>query len=107
MTEDDLNHIYIAGAFGRYINPESARFIGLIPDVPTEKISFVGNTAVSGAKMVLTSKEMREAAQMLSMNIRYVELMAAQDFRKEFINSIFLPYRDMNKYPRVAGYFQT
>jgi len=106
VTEDDLNHVYIAGAFGRYINPESARFIGLIPDVPTEKISFVGNTAVSGAKMVLTSKEMREAAQMLSMNIRYVELMAAQDFRKEFINSIFLPYRDINKYPRVAGYFQ-
>jgi len=106
VMEDDLNHVYIAGAFGRYINPESARFIGLIPDVPTEKISFVGNTAISGAKMALTSKEMRETAQMLSMNIRYIELMAVQDFRKEFINSIFLPYRDINKYPKVASYFQ-
>jgi uncharacterized 2Fe-2S/4Fe-4S cluster protein (DUF4445 family) len=105
VTDNDLYRVFIAGAFGRYINPESARFIGLIPDVETEKINFVGNTAISGAKMVLTSREMKETAQMLSKNIRYIELMAAQDFRKEFINSIFLPYRDVNKYPRIASYF--
>lgn len=106
VMEDDLDHMYIAGAFGKYINPESARLIGLIPDVPTEKIDFVGNTAISGAKMALTSRQMRETAQRLSIKTRYIELMAAPDFRKEFLNSIFLPHRNIHKYPTVANYFQ-
>ena len=105
LTDNDLDRVYMAGAFGRYISPESARFIGLIPDVPTEKISFVGNTAVSGAKMALTSREMRETARRLSTEIRYIELMADPNFRKEFLNSMFLPHRDANKYPTIANYF--
>jgi len=97
--------VYIAGAFGRYINPKSAAFIGLIPDVPTRKIEFVGNTAISGAKIALVSKGMRETAQKLLTKIRYVELMTAPDFRREFLDSIFLPHKDMSKYPSVASYF--
>lgn len=105
LTEKDLDRVYIAGAFGRYINPKSAAFIGLIPDVPTRKIEFVGNTAISGAKIALVSKGMRETAQKLLTKIRYVELMTAPDFRREFLDSIFLPHKDMSKYPSVASYF--
>jgi uncharacterized 2Fe-2S/4Fe-4S cluster protein (DUF4445 family) len=106
VTEDNLDRLYIAGAFGNYINPQSAIFIGLIPDVPIDKISFVGNTAISGAKMTLTSRELRETAEELSRNIRYIELMANPGFRREFLNSIFIPYRDINKYPTVANFLQ-
>jgi uncharacterized 2Fe-2S/4Fe-4S cluster protein (DUF4445 family) len=106
ITEEDLDRIYIAGAFGTHVNPESAKFIGLIPDAPTGKINFVGNTAISGAKMALTSKQIRKTAQRLSMKIRYIELMAAPEFREEFLNSMFIPYRDISKYPTVANYFR-
>jgi uncharacterized 2Fe-2S/4Fe-4S cluster protein (DUF4445 family) len=106
LTDNDLDRVYIAGGFGRYINLESARLIGLIPDVPTEKISFVGNTAISGAKMALTSREMRETAQRLSTKIRYIELMADPNFRREFLDSIFLPHRNIMRYPTVAKYFE-
>lgn len=105
LTDNDLDRVYMAGAFGKYINPESARFIGLIPDVPPEKISFVGNTAISGAKMALTSREMRKTAQRLSTKIRYIELMVDPNFRKEFINSIFLPHQNIMRYPTIAKYF--
>lgn len=106
VTEKDLDRVYIAGAFGEYISPESARFVGLIPDVPTEKIGFVGNTAISGAKMALVSREIRETAQRLSRKVRYVELMTHPDFRREFFDSMFLPHRDLNMYPMVADYFR-
>jgi len=107
VTEDDLDRVYIAGAFGRYLNPESARFIGLIPDVPTEKIIFAGNTAISGAKMALLSREARETAQRLSKDIHYVELTIDPDFQGEFLRSLFLPYQKLEKYPRVLSYFQS
>jgi len=107
VTEDDLDRVYIAGAFGRYLNPESARFIGLIPDVPTEKIVFAGNTAISGAKMALLSREARETAQRLSKDIHYVELTIDPDFQGEFMRSMFLPYQRLEKYPRVMKHLYT
>ena len=66
VEEADIEHVYIAGAFGKYLNPESAKLIGLIPDVATEKIEFVGNTAVSGAKMALVSRKARNETQEIS-----------------------------------------
>lgn len=104
LNDQDLDHVYIAGAFGKYLNPESAKFIGLIPDINSEKISFIGNAAISGAKMCLISTEMREIAENLSKKIRYVELAIHPDFHKEFADSLFIPHRDLNKYPSVAEF---
>ncbi len=106
VTEDDLDRVFIAGAFGNYINPESAKFLGLIPDIPTEKIAFAGNTALAGAKMALVSKDVRKTAQKLSQWIRYVELMAESGFQREFINSTLIPYRRIDKYPSVKKYLE-
>ena len=92
---EDIDRVFIAGAFGNYISPENAKVIGLIPDVPIEKIKFVGNTAVTGAKMTLISKEMREKAEEISKKVRYLELANDPDFKKEFINALFIPH----KYP--------
>lgn len=57
IDDADINRFCIAGAFGSHIRAESALFIGLIPDIPLEKVEFVGNTALSGAKSALISKE--------------------------------------------------
>jgi len=96
-----LDKVFIAGAFGSYINPENAKLIGLIPDVPTAKISFIGNTAVTGAKMVLISKEARKKASLISKKVRYLELAADPDFNEEFISAIFIPHKDLNRFPSV------
>ena len=101
VKEEDIAHLYIAGSFGKYLNPESALFIGLIPDIPLDKISFVGNTAIAGAKMCLLSRNMRKIAGELSNRIRYVELTAHPDFQKEFMNALFLPHRNLSTYPTV------
>ncbi len=106
LKEQDLDHVYIAGAFGRYLNTESAKFVGLIPDVSLEKISFIGNAAISGAKMCLISTEMREIAEKLSERIHYIELTAHPDFYREFFDSLFIPHRNLEKYPTVAEFLQ-
>jgi uncharacterized 2Fe-2S/4Fe-4S cluster protein (DUF4445 family) len=107
IREKDIDHAYIAGAFGTYLNPENAKIIGLIPDIPTERITFAGNTALAGAKMALTSRAIRELADRLSRQIKYVELMVEEGFKREFIASMLLPHKDLNKYPSVRKYIKT
>ena len=101
VKEEDIDRVYIAGAFGSYINPENAKIIGLLPDIPTRKIEFVGNTAITGAKMALISKEMREKANLISKKVRYLELTMDPDFSKEFVNALFIPNRNINRFPTV------
>jgi uncharacterized 2Fe-2S/4Fe-4S cluster protein (DUF4445 family) len=93
IKEKDLSKVYIAGAFGSYINPENAKLIGLVPDVPLRKIKFIGNAAVIGAKISLISKETRQTAEMLSKKIRYIELGVDPDFGKEFFSAMSIPHK--------------
>jgi len=106
VKKEKIDRILIAGAFGNYINPENAKFIGLVPDVSTEKIEFVGNTAITGAKMVLVSKEARETAEALSKKIRYLELAADPGFSSEFSHALFFPHRDLDRFPSVRKHLK-
>ncbi|MGB9854315.1 MAG: ASKHA domain-containing protein [Candidatus Bathyarchaeales archaeon] len=102
-----LNQVFIAGSFGSYINPGNAKLIGLVPDVPTEKIKFVGNTALTGAKMALISKEARKTAETLSNRVRYIELACDHDFRTEFADAMFIPHKNLDRFPSVKKYLSS
>lgn len=79
----DVDGILIAGAFGNFINPESARGIGLLPDVGG-KIHYIGNAASDGARMILLDRSVRRRATEVARGIRHVELAAAADFQNRF-----------------------
>lgn len=91
VEKKHINRVFIAGAFGNYLNPGNAKLIGLIPDVPTEKIRFVGNTALSGAKSALISKKMRKKATQIANSVRYLELANDPDFNFEFSKALLFP----------------
>jgi uncharacterized 2Fe-2S/4Fe-4S cluster protein (DUF4445 family) len=90
-TVDDLDEVLLAGSFGSYINPESAKIIGLVPPVPVEKIKAIGNAASEGAKMALTSFREREVAFELPTWIEYLELSGVEDFNDRFIQNLGFP----------------
>jgi uncharacterized 2Fe-2S/4Fe-4S cluster protein (DUF4445 family) len=98
---EEIDRLLIAGSFGSYINPENAKLIGLVPDVPTEKIKFVGNTALSGAKMLLISEDARKTADELSRKVRYIELASETEFHNQFADATFIPHKDINRFPSV------
>ncbi|MEM3148559.1 MAG: ASKHA domain-containing protein [Candidatus Jordarchaeales archaeon] len=102
VAEEDVDVFFVAGAFGSYINPENARIIGMYPELPLEKIRVVGNAAGTGARMALCSREVRETAESVVGKIKYVELAAEAGFQAEFLNSYFLPYADLSKYPETS-----
>jgi uncharacterized 2Fe-2S/4Fe-4S cluster protein (DUF4445 family) len=99
VTEKDLTKVYVAGAFGNYIDPESARTIGMFPEVPIEKISFVGNSAGTGARMMLASKEIRQYAQKMASSIERAELALQADFPVEYAGAMHFPHMNLDLYP--------
>lgn len=102
VVEKDIDILFIAGAFGSYIDPENARIIGMYPEITLEKVRVVGNAAGTGARMALASKTARKTAEEVSGKVTYVELAAEPNFQSEFFNSNVLPYADLARYPQTS-----
>lgn len=83
--------IFLAGAFGNYIDPANAQAIGLLPPYPLEKIRPVGNAAGEGAKMALLSRVAREEASRIARRARFIELASRSDFQDKFVEALAFP----------------
>ena len=88
---EDVQEVLLAGAFGNYIRPERARAIGLLPDVPLEKVTFVGNAAGAGARMLLVNKNLRHVAADVAKGVEHVELSRRPDFQTRFVDAMLFP----------------
>ncbi len=98
-----VEQILVAGAFGNYLDAESAVTIGLLPDVPLERIRFVGNTAVAGARMALLSGAARKQTEDLARRMTNFELSVTPGYTDRYVSGLFLPHTDLTRFPSVAG----
>jgi uncharacterized 2Fe-2S/4Fe-4S cluster protein (DUF4445 family) len=99
---DDLDAIYLAGGFGNFLNVRQAVTIGMLPDVPAEKIHFVGNTSIAGAKTVLLSRAALETAEKIAQSMTYFDLMSHPKYMDEFMKAKFMPHTDLSLFPSVV-----
>ncbi len=97
----DLDAVYLAGGFGNFLNVQQAVTIGMLPDVPLEKIQFVGNTSIAGAKTVLLSRKALETAEKIAQSMTYFDLMSHPGYMDEFTRARFLPHTDLSLFPSV------
>ena len=98
-----IDKIIIAGGFGNYLNVPDSVQIGLLPDLPTERFEFIGNSSVKGAHLALLSQQARVEAVDLGKKMTYLELSAGNDFMDEFVSALFLPHTDLSLFPSVEG----
>jgi len=89
-TADELDGLHIAGAFGTYINKEQAVRIGLIPNLPLEKLVFLGNAAGAGAKIATISLPEYTSICQAARRVEYVELAGDEIFRDNFALAMLL-----------------
>jgi len=102
MGWGDLARIMLAGGFGDRLNKENAVAIGLLPDVPRERIEFVGNSSLQGAVMVAEDAANYWKARDIAAKMTYFELSTHPDFMDQFVSACFLPHTDTEKFPSVA-----
>ena len=101
-----IRQIFLAGAFGNYIDKKNAKFIGMIPDISNEKIYQIGNAAGTGAQHCLINTELRNKAQKLLKKIEYVEIAVQENFQREYAEAMYFPHLKLEKFPSLSEYLK-
>ncbi len=85
---DDIKSVYLAGAFGNYIDIENAVRISILPDVPRERIHPVGNSAGAGVCLMLKDPSLWDTAADIIKRAEHIELASHKDFQEIFIGNM-------------------
>jgi uncharacterized 2Fe-2S/4Fe-4S cluster protein (DUF4445 family) len=87
----DIRQVLIAGGFGSALRPASIRRIGLVPAEFEGRIRVIGNSAIEGAKIFLTSRAARREADRIASEAEHVELFSNPEFKEDFYSSMAFP----------------
>ena len=94
---EDIDLFYLAGGFGRYLNIESAKRIGLIPNIDDSKILQIGNASIEGASIALLSQTKRNELESLIKNVTHCRLETDPSFFDYFVEGCqFNPVESLN-----------
>jgi uncharacterized 2Fe-2S/4Fe-4S cluster protein (DUF4445 family) len=89
---------YLAGGFGRHLKIDASRRIGLIPNLPDDRIVRVGNAAIEGASMALLSRGKRAELEATVKRVEHCRLETHPDFFDFFVFGCqFLPIGTPNR----------
>ncbi len=91
IQKDDIAEILLAGAFGNYIDTESALRIGLIPNIPLEKVRSVGNAAGLGSQFALLSGKAKHEADVIAKHTEHIALTNNPEFQTIFAEEMRFP----------------
>jgi uncharacterized 2Fe-2S/4Fe-4S cluster protein (DUF4445 family) len=83
---DDVAVFYLAGGFGRHLKKAASKRIGLIPNLPDEKIVQVGNAALEGATIALVSRARRQELETLARKVEHCRLETHPGFFDFFVD---------------------
>jgi len=101
LNFEDLDRIYLAGTFGNYIDIEEAITIGLLPDISREKIFFLGNTSLEGAKLALLYKDTLLKMEKVVNMMTNIELSVYPKYMEYYMAALFLPHTNEKLFPSV------
>jgi len=88
LSVEKLDGIFIAGAFGSYLNIRNSMALGLLPRMEERRIAFIGNSSLAGARLLLVAQEEREEVESLVRRIRYLSLASDREFQDYFIRAL-------------------
>ena len=92
VTPEELAEVFIAGGFGSFIHRDKAQRVGLLPiEVPHDKISYIGNASLAGAKWVVLSSESLKKASLIVADSEHVDLSSDLNFQMEFSDAMIFP----------------
>ncbi len=98
---EELEHVYLSGAFSAHSKLESAITIGIFPDLSREKYSVLTNTSLDGARILLLNRARLSEVRALAENMYCVQFASIPDFLVRMQAAKFIPHTDMTLYPSV------
>jgi len=102
LSFNDIDAFYVAGGFGSYLDIPKAIAIGLLPDIDRNKVRFVGNSSLMGARVALLSSHAFERTVKIASGMTNIELSNYLPFMDEYVAAMFLPHTDRKLFPSVT-----
>lgn len=102
-TCGEVEQVIIAGTFGSHIDIERGITIGLLPDLPRERFTFIGNGSLLGARLTAFSTELMDEGRKIANMMTNIELSENNDFMDNYVAALFLPHTDINQFPSVKA----
>jgi uncharacterized 2Fe-2S/4Fe-4S cluster protein (DUF4445 family) len=99
LEAPDIAQVFVAGGFGRFLDLRKAVTIGMLPDLPLERYTYLGNASLAGARAMLVSGEARRTARALADRMTYLELNTVPAYMDEYTAALFLPHTDLARFP--------
>lgn len=91
LQPEDLDLVLLAGGFGNFIRRSHARRIGLLPPIPAERVRYIGNASLMGAKSALLSMDEKEHATRVMRKAEHIDLSLSPEFQVEFSAAMMFP----------------
>jgi len=101
MDMSAIDRIILAGGFGSYVDLEKAMTIGLLPEIDAEKVTFIGNSSLMGAKMSSLTNRIRRDVVEVTRSMTNFELSETPSYMDNYVAALFLPHTDMAQFPRL------
>ena len=99
----DIEQIILAGGFGSYVDLEKAMTIGLLPELDTDKVIFIGNGSLMGARMSSLTNRIRKDVVEVTKKMTNFELSDTISYMDNYVAALFLPHTDMNQFPKIKS----
>jgi uncharacterized 2Fe-2S/4Fe-4S cluster protein (DUF4445 family) len=106
LTMQDIDRIYLAGGFGSYVDLEKAMVLGLLPEIDPDRIRFIGNGSLMGAKMSSLTNRIRKDVVEVTKRMTNFELSETPSFMDNYVAALFLPHTDMEQFPKLKARFE-
>ncbi|MDY6793160.1 MAG: ASKHA domain-containing protein [Thermodesulfobacteriota bacterium] len=91
ISPDKIDKLYLAGGFGKYLNPYNMERIGIIPEHTAEKLVFIGNASIDGSITLLTDVNQRYFLEKNLKTMEHLELANSPEFMDSFIKNLSFP----------------
>ncbi len=103
MGMPDIDRIILAGGFGSYVDLEKAMTIGLLPEIDADKVAFIGNSSLMGAKMSSLTNRIRKDVVEVTRSMTNFELSETPSYMDNYVAALFLPHTDMAQFPLLKA----
>ena len=100
---NDIEQIFLAGGFGSYVDLEKAMVIGLLPEIDPDKVRYIGNGSLMGAKMSALTNRIRKDVVDVTKRMTNFELSETASYMDNYVAALFLPHTDIDQFPKLKA----
>jgi uncharacterized 2Fe-2S/4Fe-4S cluster protein (DUF4445 family) len=103
LSISDLDRIILAGGFGSHVDIEKAMTIGLLPEIDPERITYIGNGSLMGARICCLTNQIRKDVVKTMRKMTNFELSETPSYMSHYVAALFLPHTDLNLFPKLKA----